>query len=115
MMTSISNEPFGSALELGIIICSALFATVMSFRSKRLEAIGFITFLLQSLTFLAGVVVLVGLFVPGFLRYILDQPSFLVIMAMMTVIYSGRDIIEHIANSRSMENKRARSHQDSTL
>ena len=112
MTDSVLNADPSVALPLVMISVACVFAIAMALKSRRVEKTAFITFMLQGLTFLVAATVLVGFFSPKFFEFILNQKWFLIIMATMVVIYSGRDIAEHIASSRTLEDPSQQSRQD---
>ena len=112
MTDSFASVDPSVALSLGMIVAASGFAMGMAIKSKRVEKTAFITYMLQGLTFSVAATVVVGIFWPHFFEFILNQKWFLIIMATMVVIYSGRDIAEHIASSRTLEDHAQKSRQD---
>jgi hypothetical protein len=88
------------------ILVAIVFAGVMTWRSGGDRPLGFSIFMLQAVTFESGLAIFVALCYPPLLSVLLNQREFIAIVAMMTVIYSARDIAEGIRRTRGQSGKK---------
>ena len=80
-------------LQALTIALAALYAAFVTLKTKNERALRFSTSLLQAMTFEAAIVALASLFYPPLFNSVVNQRGFISVIAMMTLVYSTRDII----------------------
>jgi hypothetical protein len=120
---SIQAEPKGmmsaftsvDALPVFMLAFSGLFAAIMMLHSKHRAAKFYttmpITYFLQGVTLISALIILVSIFIPKLFDSVVNQRATIAIVAMMTLIYSARDIAKEIRGETPGD--RPSSHQDS--
>jgi hypothetical protein len=99
-MTIALGSDLGWQSVLVAIAIAIGFALFMTWRARGSVALGFTTFLLQAVVFEASLVLIVSIFYPPLFAVVANQRAFISVVAMMTLIYSARDIMGAFGPSR---------------
>lgn len=87
-------------LQLAMLAASAAFAVALRWLSHDHDSKTFTVFLLQGVTLVASLVVTAALFYPPLFDQIENQKSITLVIVLMTIIYSVRDISETFGQSK---------------
>ena len=92
------------ALQIAMFAIALGFAFWASWRSTGSKQGVFMMAVLQALVFEASIVVLAGAAFPHVFESALNHQGFIALVAMMTLIYSTRDLFENIQGWRDNNN-----------
>lgn len=104
MMTALTSDV---VLQGSAILIALIFASVMSWRSRESGKLQFTTFLLQAMVCEAALIVIGSLLFPGLFASLVNEKAFVVIVAMMTLIYALRDILESFYRPQGESDRKA--------
>ncbi len=98
VMTAFSLD---SLVQWGPLVLGLVFAVVGTSLFKLKTPMAFTTLLLQSVVFLAALILAISLFYPPLFIVVQHNDVYLGVIAMMTLIYSARDIVGFLGHSKS--------------
>lgn len=93
-------------LQIAMIIIAVMFAIWAVRRSGESQQLRFTTAMLQALVFQSSVVLLLGIAFPTLFQSSFNQQVLIVMVSMMTLIYSARDLFENIQSWRAKKHGR---------